>query len=177
MSAASARKFRIDLAAEIKRAKVKPDVLTRKVVLDVLTRVVMRTPVGTRELWAINSPELRAWRAAHGLSELRPEGYIGGRARGNWQYGALTGGVGVPQQPLDVIDPEGRASIDREAAKIPAEAANMVHVLINHLPYMQALEDGHSKQAPEGIVGLTVLEFGGIVQTRAQEVSTTDDPR
>jgi len=34
-----------------------------------------------------------------------------------------------------------------------------VYFLVNNVPYAQALEDGHSTQAPQGIYGLTALEF------------------
>jgi hypothetical protein len=39
--------------------------------------------------------------------------------------------------------------------------------LSNNLPYAWALEHGHSKQRPNGFVGLTVLEFAAIVDKAA----------
>ena len=35
---------------------------------------------------------------------------------------------------------------------------------MNNLPYARALEDGHSSQAPAGIVGRLQLEFKSIVE-------------
>jgi hypothetical protein len=44
------------------------------------------------------------------------------------------------------------------------KAAGEVHYIQNSLPYMQALEDGHSTQAPYGIVSRTEIEFQDKVQ-------------
>jgi hypothetical protein len=46
---------------------------------------------------------------------------------------------------------------------IPPKSFGGVHYLQNNLPYAWRLETGYSKQAPAGIVGITALEFGGIV--------------
>ena len=55
--------------------------------------------------------------------------------------------------------------------QIPAKAAGTVHVWINNLPYAQRLEDGWSKQAPSGMVGLAVREFRSIVESAAGEAN------
>lgn len=39
--------------------------------------------------------------------------------------------------------------------------------LTNNLPYIERLERGWSKQAPTGMVALTVAEFGGIAADAA----------
>jgi len=38
----------------------------------------------------------------------------------------------------------------------------------NNLPYAIPIEDGHSKQAPTGMVKVTVAEFGSIVRDAAK---------
>lgn len=138
--------FTLQLAAFAKKAGERMDQVVRKTVLDIGTRLVERSPVGDGTLW----------------KHPPPPGYVGGRFRGNWQYGNLSG-AGVPLAELPDIDPSGQASISRIASGVPENAAGLRHILINNLPYAQALEDGWSKQAPSGMVGLTVLEFQQIV--------------
>jgi hypothetical protein len=55
---------------------------------------------------------------------------------------------------------------------LPKDAAGKVHYITNNLPYAWRLEHGHSKQAPAGMVGLTVVEFAGIVDKAANDVRT-----
>jgi hypothetical protein len=57
-------------------------------------------------------------------------------------------------------------------SEIPEKGASTgVHFLQNNLPYAWRLEMGSSKQAPLGIVGLTALEFGGIVDDVVARIS------
>jgi hypothetical protein len=74
---------------------------------------------------------------------------------------------------IRTIDPSGAASNERIAETVPQKAAGMVHYIVNTTPYMQRLEDGWSKQAPNGMVALTVVAFGGIVQKVADEVKSS----
>lgn len=79
-----------------------------------------------------------------------------GRARGNWQIGIAT----LPTAVLATEDKQGNAAISREGAKILSEAlrANPFQVVYvtNNLPYIDRLEDGWSKQAPDGWIRLAV---------------------
>lgn len=79
-----------------------------------------------------------------------------GRARGNWQIGIGA----VPAGLLAVEDKSGAAAIARESAKVLAEAlrANPFQILwiTNNVPYIDRLEDGWSKQAPDGWIRLAV---------------------
>ena len=154
-----AKSFALSIAAFAAKAGAAADAVVRKTVLDIGTKIVERSPVGKKELWLDNID-----RASRGLKPL-PENYVGGRFRANWQYGNYSG-AGVPSAELDDIDPspaEGNVSTARLAAAIPANACGMVHVIINNLPYAEKLENGHSTQAPQGMVGLTVQEFRSIV--------------
>ena len=90
-----------------------------------------------------------------------------GRARGNWQPS-----ISIPNKTTtETNDKSGSASIAsaRATAKVSAGA---VFYLTNNLPYIRTLEhgwyngngpkttpDGYSTQAPNGMVGLTVLEM------------------
>ena len=68
-----------------------------------------------------------------------------GRARGNWQTT-----VGAPAK--GEIDRDGASpAIAEVEAKTPAGAGQETFIA-NDLPYIEALEDGNSKQAPAGMV-------------------------
>lgn len=112
------------------------DQVVRKVVLDVGSSVVLKTPVDT------------------------------GRARANWQYG-----VDVrPAGELDATDRSGSATISSFAAAVPEAAARVTHWFSNNLPYIEALERGHSKQAPAGMVGITLVEYQDYISRAVGEV-------
>jgi len=140
---------------DIKRFTVKcaanSDAVTRTTVLGITSSIDEMSPVGNADNWA--------------HPEKKPPGYVGGHFRANWQ-------LGVNVQPTGII--EGTAyqgKVEQEQAKIPAKAAGHVYWYQNNLPYAIPLEDGHSGQAPNGMVGLTAVRFGGIVDTAAQAVN------
>lgn len=91
-----------------------------------------------------------------------------GRFRGNWQVAIGSAPSGV----LTLDDKSGRATISRIQAETLKLKAGDVIYLVNNLPYARRLEHGWSKQAPAGMVGITVAEFAGIVGNAAQEVGT-----
>lgn len=143
-------KFSLDLSKFVKKAKGNIDLVVRKVVLDIGTRIVMRSPVGDGSHW----------------KEPPPKGYIGGRFRANWQYGENI----IPRGTVPDIDPSGKASLRRIAA-IADDAGGKVHFIVNNLPYAQRLEYGWSKrQAPAGMVGITLVEYQSIVAAAARSV-------
>ena len=134
------------------------DLVVRKTVLDVGKSLVERTPAGNPELW--KNPD------------NKPDGYVGGHARANWSHsiGALN------QQEFDEIDDKdwnghniSRGRIEAALDEIP-KMAGKVHYIQNSLPYMQALEDGHSTQAPAGIVAVTEVEFHDYVEKAIGEL-------
>lgn len=70
-----------------------------------------------------------------------------GRARGNWQ-------TGVSQPPSGVVerlDETGSKAIAEISEKTPPGAGQVTY-LANNLPYIEELEEGSSRQAPEGMV-------------------------
>lgn len=107
------------------------------IVVRAAAEIDSRSPVGDAKYW--QSPP--------------PKGYVGGRFRGNWQLG-----VNVrPGGELSRIDPTGSATQGEIVAAIPESAAGNVYYITNNLPYANRLEEGYSRQAPAGIVGLTVI--------------------
>jgi len=86
-------------------------------------------------------------------------GYVGGRFRGNWQFSIDTPADGV----LDQIDPSGNVSIAVLRTQVQSLTIGQTAYLVNNLPYAVPLEYGHSKQAPGGMVRITLVRFQQIV--------------
>ncbi|MBK5541507.1 hypothetical protein JFV28_20435 [Pseudomonas sp. TH05] len=85
--------------------------------------------------------------------------YVGGRFRGNWQFSIDTPADGV----LDAIDPSGGVTIAVLRAQVQSLTAGQTAYIVNNLPYGIPLEYGHSRQAPGGMVRVTLARFQQIV--------------
>ena len=90
-----------------------------------------------------------------------------GRFKVNWQYG--TGEM--PTGTTDIHDESGQGTIAHIVGQVPQQAAGKLHFIVNNLPYSIALERGHSSQAPQGMVGLTITEYQALVQQAVTEVN------
>jgi hypothetical protein len=88
------------------------------------------------------------------------KGYVGGRFRGNWQFSIDTPAEGV----LDQVDPSGNVTIAVLRAQVQALTIGQTAYIVNNLPYAVPLEYGHSKQAPGGMVRVTLTRFQQIVE-------------
>ena len=113
--------------------------LQKKIALDLLTKIVYRTPVGNPDLW----------------QSKPPKGYVGGRARANWQVSV---GDDPPTTDVDKPDPSGGSTLSGGIAQISSARPGGVIWLYNNLPYIVRLEYGWSKQAPSGMVRLSLSE-------------------
>jgi hypothetical protein len=82
-----------------------------------------------------------------------------GRFRANWR-------LSVGAQDLTTSE-----SVVGQAPTLPDKVAGSVLWISNNLPYARPLEYGHSNQAPNGMVRLTVAEFGSIVDQAAAETT------
>lgn len=89
-----------------------------------------------------------------------------GRFKGNWQVAIGA----IPAGTIEVDDKSGAVSIARVDAAVLGLRAGDVIYLVNNLEYARALEYGHSKQAPGGMVRLSVAEYGAVVVQAAGEV-------
>lgn len=133
--------FKLQLARFAEKAKGNADKVVRKVVLELGTSLVFKSPVGDAAYW-ISAP---------------PKGYVGGRFRANWQLGIGA----IDYTTSEKTDADGGATVGNLFAEVskPESAAQMWY-LTNSLPYAQRLEDGWShRQAPNGMVAITVLQF------------------
>ena len=88
-----------------------------------------------------------------------------GRFRQNWY-------AGVDEIPtdldMDAKDKSGGVAINRMMGVLSGISSirDETVYLVNHVPYGPALEKGHSKQTPKGMVATTISEFGGIVKAK-----------
>lgn len=128
------------------------NVVVKKIVFDVYFSLNMKSPVGDGDYW----------------QSKPPPGYVGGRYRGNWQYGIGKANT-TNNSPADKT---GAATSARISAAIPDKMLGKIHYITNSVPYAEAIEKGHShRQAPHGVVGLTVIEFHPIVKAAAAELT------
>jgi hypothetical protein len=143
--------FALDIKKFAEKAGGNADRVVRKVVIDLGTSIIMRTPVGNPALW----------------QSKPPKGYAGGHARANWHHSVDS----LDVKEIPGIDPAGNATIGKITASVPVKAGGKVHFIQNSLPYIQALEDGHSTQSPpNAMVGLAVVEFQSFINKAVAEL-------
>jgi hypothetical protein len=90
-----------------------------------------------------------------------------GRFRGNWQVAIGS----IPTGTLEIDDKEGTATLNKAQAEALGLKAGQTIFLVNNLPYAEALEYGHSQQAPGGMIRLTVQRWKPIVEAVGRELS------
>lgn len=87
------------------------------------------------------------------------QGYVGGRFRGNWNFS-----IGYPDNSFRIQpDPTGEAATARLLGGVVEFKAGQTAYIVNNLPYAIPLEFGHSTQAPNGMVRVTLARFQQIV--------------
>lgn len=142
--------FALQIAAWVEKTKDDADKVVRYALASIDGRLVNRSPVGDASYW-IHKP---------------PKGYTGGRFRGNWQMSIGSPAAGA----LNVIDKDGKATQAAHASIVAAAKAGQVFYLMNNLPYAKRIEQGWSRQAPVGLVALTVVEWNNIVDAAVNGV-------
>lgn len=184
--------FAMQVADFANRAKVTQDKVFRAIVTQIAREIIQLSPVGNPELWEQNrdaasynkevanyNSELRQDPAnltkrgrlkaglllVDGMDIKAPAGYVGGRFRGNWQLEFDSRPTGT----LERIDPTGNETMAAIIGQMPGLEMGMKAYLVNNLLYAIELEYGHSKQAPSGMVRITVERFQNIVRTAVQE--------
>jgi hypothetical protein len=180
--------FSLQLAEFIEKAKGNTEKVVQKTAIDLISAVIDRSPVGNPELWAVNQTAreynlevvrfnaalrddpnnlTKARRLKRGLKVndsmdiISPDGYVGGRFRGNWQVTFDTKATGQ----LERIDPQGD-STKSAASQVVLSFTSEVGTIwaVNNLPYGPRLEfEGWSSQAPAGMVRVSVSEFQSFV--------------
>lgn len=174
--------FAIDVAKFCEKAQANGDQVLRAVSLELLSRIVLRSPVGNPDLWKSNRERqgdrvtLNQLRQLAGkksfkertlrkkLPNVAGKGYTGGRFRGSWFVSIGQPSAVAPGR----IDPAGARTIEAGNAVIAEAHLGTVIYAMSNLPYSERLEYGWSKQAPTGVVRVTVSEFPGIVDDAAR---------
>jgi hypothetical protein len=142
--------FADDIALFVSKTKAKLRLTNQEVILAVAGSLVGKSPVGDPATW-----------------ESKPgKTYVPGTFKANWRGGFNA----VDYTTTDETDPTGELSLVAVSAAMPDDPTGVFYIT-NSLPYAEALEDGHSKQAPVGMVGLTVLEFDQIAAASILKVS------
>ena len=141
--------FAVRLQEIADKTNRKADDLVRDVITEVATALDGRSPVGDPTLWK------------HPPSK----GYKPGTFRGNWQPGIGS----IPQGETGRVDPSGEETLSAIISAIPEHPAGTIFYIANNVPYARTIEDGHSTQAPTGLVGLTAVEFQSYVDRAAAQ--------
>jgi hypothetical protein len=172
--------FSMQIAEFIAKTKGNRDLVVRAVAKKIDDKIIERSPVGDPSTWARN-PNVRKvfgkvrvkkdWQLGFMSGEtssfrMGGMGYVGGRFRANWQISIGSAASGT----LDLADKDGAATAAAHAAVIGAAKAGDVIYIVNNLPYARRIENGWSKQAPIGLVALTIVEFQTIVDNAVNGV-------
>lgn len=86
-----------------------------------------------------------------------------GRARGNWNVG-----INEVDPTARSEDPSGRNAIARGTQVIGSYVTGTI-TLSNGLPYIQALDQGHSAQAPAGMTAQAKLAVRNYIERERQK--------
>lgn len=124
----SAKAFNLQLDRIIQELNVLPDEATQKTVFDVFAGITDKAPVDKGRFRA-------SWRISQGKAELSQE---------DKRFNGGQGGAASRNQ--------------QELQKIGKIKGGEPVYITNSLPYAEPLENGHSSQAPNGAVAVTLAE-------------------
>lgn len=173
------------------------EAVVKKTGFKILAQLVQMSPVGNPELWEVNQVAVDYNRAVfehneelrkdpHNLTPKKrqlkkrvrvndsmdikaPPGYTGGRFRGNWQVTFNSPADGETGR----IDKSGRMTVSMGNYVLEHFKVGMNAIYFtNNVPYAYPLEMGHSKQAPNGMVGITAENVSQFVRESIAEVKS-----
>lgn len=194
MMGPSRSRFGLAVQQWAEQVKDRQEEVTRIAIFKVFSRIVERSPVGNPDLWKVNtdaaaynraviqhndalrqdpdnvgkSGRLKPGRKVNDSMDIKkPDGYTGGRFRGNWQIGLDT----LPTEETGRIDKTGSRTLSAGMSVLEQFKVGMVQTIYiaNNVPYAIPLEYGHSKQAPNGMVRLSVMEFTDAMEEALRE--------
>lgn len=97
------------------------------------------------------------------------QGYVGGRMRANWFVTIGAASTATTEE----VDPTGAQAIAAAQAALSTFKAGSTIFITNNLPYAVPIEYGHStKQAPSGVVRVTLAEADAIMNKAVQSSAT-----
>ena len=128
--------------------------LKQNVGIALFSAVINASPVGNPDLW--KSQQGKGMKSRTG-----PVGYVGGRFRANWNCHVGS----ANRTTTENVDPTGSIAIANVVSECSGATASQSLFLTNSLPYSIKLEyEGHSSQAPQGMVRLNVARFRKIIK-------------
>ena len=171
------------------------DEVVRRTGIKILGRLVEMSPIGNPDVWQVNQTASayndavrdhnaalrndpanltkggrlkRGLRVNDSMDVKKPDGYVGGRFKNNWYVGFDS----QPTESNDTPDASGQGSNSRGLGVLEVFRVGQVNSIYftNNLPYAPALENGHSGQAPGGIVGITALDAAQLFREAMSEV-------
>ena len=176
-------------------SKQETEEVVRLTGIKILAQLVDMSPIGQPEKWEVNQTavaynaavrdhnaalrndpanvtkagSLKRGRAVNDSMDIKkPDGYVGGRFKNNWYVGFDS----QPTQSNDTPDASGQGSNSRGMAVLEVFRVGQVSSIYftNNLPYAAALENGHSTQAPGGMVGITAIDAAQLFREAMSEV-------
>ena len=176
-------------------SKQEMDEVVRRTGIKILGRLVEMSPIGNPNVWQVNQTAStyndavrdhnaalrddpanltksgrlkRGLRVNDSMDIKKTDGYVGGRFKNNWYVGFDS----QPTESNETPDASGQGSNSRGLAVLEVFRVGQVNSIYftNNLPYAQALENGHSNQAPGGMVGLTALDAAQYFREAMSEV-------
>lgn len=195
MASTANQPFLAAIQLYIDSSKEGMDEVVRRTGIKILAQLVRMSPVGQPDIWEINqtasayneavrdynaalrndpanltkSGRLKRGRVVNDSMDIKkPDGYVGGRFKNNWYVGFDS----QPTQSNDTPDASGEGSNSRGMAVLEVFRVGQVSSIFftNNLPYAAALENGHSDQAPGGMVGITALDAVQLFREAMSEV-------
>lgn len=195
MASSANQPFLAAIQLFVDSSKQEIDEVVRRTGIKILGRLVDVSPVGQPETWEVNQTASayntavrehnaalrddptnvtksgrlkRGLRVNDSMDIKKPDGYVGGRFKNNWYVGFDS----QPTQSNDTPDASGQGSNSRGLAVLEVFRVGQVSSIYftNNLPYAQALENGHSGQAPGGMVGITALDAAQLFREAMSEV-------
>ena len=139
--ASSAQTYHLDMAKFGAKLQGRLDGLARQTAQELAKRIVARTPVDT------------------------------GFARASW-WGTVTDQMTHPAQPAPGEHPkDGGPALSQATLTFAGGTLGQTFALYNNANYIVFLEYGHSKQAPNGFVGITMAEAPAVIEHIARILS------
>ncbi|HID2486433.1 hypothetical protein M8U27_06725 [Enterobacter hormaechei] len=194
MASSANQPFLAAIQLFVDSSKQEMDEVVRRTGIKILGRLVEMSPVGRPETWQVNQTASayntavrehnaalrddpgnltksgrlkRGLRVNDSMDIKKPEGYVGGRFKNNWYVGFDS----QPTETNDTPDASGQGSNSRGLAVLEVFRVGQVSSIYftNNLPYAAALENGHSGQAPGGMVGITALDAAQLFREAMSE--------
>lgn len=142
--------FSLDLSKALDNIKEDVDKVMRGTLTQLSVNIIKATPVGNPDLWSE-------------ASLPAPAGYVGGTLRGGWNAS-----FGSPDRTRsgDIEKDAGGGQTALNAAKVASTfEVGSAFYLTNPYPYAYRVEHGWSRQRPEGMLRVNLMQAQRIMDS------------